>query len=197
MLDRTNGKPVLPVVDEVPMTDGFAAAQRADAAVPDGALRCRECIVWEKLDPNNIPGDPWRAVPNYNGYQPDAQGNLVFTEPNYLDADKPFLTYPPEYGATHRQGCMYDPHWDLPVLSTTSQNGGADWSNHSYSHSTNLVYFPYGTNPVAHWRGAGGNGQRALGQYQTGGILALDASTGEVALDATTSASTWRTARAR
>ena len=26
---------------------------------------------------------------------------------------------------------MYDPHWDLPVLSTTSQNGGADWSNHS------------------------------------------------------------------
>ena len=27
---------------------------------------------------------------------------------------------------------------------------------------------------------AGGNGQRALGQYQTGGILALDASTNKV-----------------
>ena len=76
---------------------------------------------------------------------------------------------------------MYDPQWDLPILSTTSQNGGADWSNHSYSHSTNLVYYPYGTNPVAHWNGAAANGQRAIGQYQTGGILAYDASTGEVA----------------
>jgi len=90
------------------------------------------------------------------------------------------VSYPPADGGDHRQGCMYDPHWDLPVLSTTSQNGGADWSNHSYSHRTNLLYWPYGTNPVAHWRGAGGNGQRARGQYQTGGILAMDASTGEV-----------------
>ena len=47
--------------------------------------------------PKNIPGDPWRAVPNYNGYQPDAGGNLVYTEPNYLDVDKPFVTIPPEY----------------------------------------------------------------------------------------------------
>ena len=75
---------------------------------------------------------------------------------------------------------MYDPHWDLPILSTTSQNGGGDWSNNSYSHRTNMVYFPYGTNPVAHWRGASSNGQRAMGQYQTGGILGYDASTGEV-----------------
>ena len=76
---------------------------------------------------------------------------------------------------------MYDPQWDAPILSTTSQNGGGDWSNHSYSHSTNLVYFPYGTNPVAHYNGASANGLRAIGQYQTGGILAYDASTGEVA----------------
>ncbi len=76
---------------------------------------------------------------------------------------------------------MYDPQWDAPILSTTSQNGGADWSNHSYSHSTNLVYYPYGTNPVAHYNGAAANGLRPIGQYQTGGILAYDASTGEVA----------------
>ena len=30
---------------------------------------------------------------------------------------------------------------------------------------------------MAHWRGAGSNGQRAIGQYQTGGILAIDAAT--------------------
>ena len=92
---------------------------------------------------------------------------------------------------------MYDPQWDLPVLSTTSQNGGRDWSNYSFSHKLGLIYFPYGVNPVAHWRGAGGNGQRAIGQYQTGGILALDAATEHRAVDATISAPTWATARAR
>jgi quinohemoprotein ethanol dehydrogenase len=178
VLDRTNGRPVLPV-DDQPMAQD--SRQNHAEAQPFPATRLLpECLVWEPLSPDNIPGDPWRGVPNYNGYQADGDGNLVYTEPNYLDPDTPFVSYPPEYGSDHRQGCMYDPHWDLPVLSTTSQNGGADWSNHSYSHRTNLVYWPYGTNPVAHWRGAGGNGQRARGQYQTGGILAMDASTQEV-----------------
>ena len=112
-------------------------------------------------------------MPNYNGYQPDAEGNLVFNPDSYVAVDEPFLTYPDGYRRDHRLGCMYDPQWDLPILSTTSQNGGADWSNHSYSHSTNLVYFPYGANPVAHCNGAAANGLRAIGQYQTGGILAL------------------------
>jgi outer membrane protein assembly factor BamB len=80
----------------------------------------------------------------------------------------------------HRKGCMYDTHWDLPVLSTTSQNGGMDWSAYSFSPTLNTLYIPYGINPVAHWRGAGGNGQRALGQYQTGGIAAFNASTTEL-----------------
>ena len=120
-------------------------------------------------------------MPNYNGYQPDAEGNLVFNPDSYVAVDEPFLTYPEGYPSDHREGCMYDPQWDVPILSTTSQNGGGDWSNHSYSHSTNLVYFPYGTNPVAHYNGASANGLRAIGQYQTGGILAYDASTGEVA----------------
>ena len=40
-----------------------------------------DCLVWQPLDPKNVPGDPWRAVPNYNGYQPDATGKLVYTEP--------------------------------------------------------------------------------------------------------------------
>ncbi|MEV5070777.1 PQQ-binding-like beta-propeller repeat protein [Microbacterium sp. LMI12-1-1.1] len=179
VLDRTNGEPVLPVTEKPMITD---SRQSHAETQPFPATRLLpECVVWEKLDPENIPGDPWRAVPNYNGYQPDAEGNLVFNPDSYVAADEPYLTYPDGYPSDHRQGCMYDPQWDVPILSTTSQNGGADWSNHSYSHSTNLVYYPYGTNPVAHYNGASANGLRAIGQYQTGGILAYDASTGEVA----------------
>ena len=178
VLDRTNGKPVLPVVDKEMITD---SRQNHAQTQPFPTTRLLpECLVWQKLDRDNIPGDPWRAVPNYNGYQPDAEGNLVFNPDSYVAADEPFLTYPENYPADHRQGCMYDPQWDLPILSTTSQNGGGDWSNHAYSHRTNLVYFPYGTNPVAHYNGASANGLRPIGQYQTGGILGYDASTGKV-----------------
>jgi glucose dehydrogenase/plastocyanin len=178
VLDRTNGEPVLPVTETPMITD---SRQNHSETQPLPATRLLpDCVVWQKLDPENIPGDPWRAVPNYNGYQPDAEGNLVFNPDSYVAADEPYLTYP-EGSSGHREGCLYDPQWDQPILSTTSQNGGADWSNHSYSHSTNLVYYPYGTNPVAHYNGASANGLRAIGQYQTGGILAYDASTGEVA----------------
>ncbi|WP_250032250.1 outer membrane protein assembly factor BamB family protein [Paractinoplanes maris] len=178
VLDRTNGKPVLPVADKPMIQD---SRQHNAATQPFPAQRLLpECVVWQKLDPRNVPGDPWRAVPNYNGYQPDADGNLVFNPDSYVKADEPFLTYPSNQPTDHRRGCMYDPQWDLPILSTTSPNGGGDWSNDSYSHSTNMVYFPYGVSPVAHWNGAASNGQRAIGQYQTGGILAYDASTGTV-----------------
>ena len=178
VLDRTNGQPVLPVVDKPMITDSRQAHSETQPFPVKRLLP--ECLVWQALDPDNIPGDPWRGVPNYNGYQPDANGNLVFNPDSYVADDEPFLTYPAGYPSDHRLGCMYDPQWDLPILSTTSQNGGGDWSNNAYSHSTNLVYFPYGTNPVAHWNGARANGQRAIGQYQTGGILAWDASTGDV-----------------
>ncbi len=177
VLDRTNGQPVLPVIQKPMITD---SRQVQPNTQPFPASRLLpECVVWQKLDADNVPGDPWRAVPNYNGYQPDADGNLVFNPDSYVAVDEPFLTYP-EGSSGHREGCMYEPQWNAPILSTTSQNGGGDWSSQSYSHSTNLVYFPYGTNPVAHYNGASANGLRALGQYQTGGIVAYDASTGEV-----------------
>lgn len=176
VIDRSNGQDVLPVIQQEMIADSRQGDPDTQPFPEERLLP--ECLVWEKLDADNIPGDPWRAVPNYNGYQADSEGNLVFNPDSYVKADEPFLSYPD--GQDHRQGCMYDPHWDLPILSTTSQNGGGDWTNNSYSHSTNMVYFPYATNPVAHWRQAAGNGQRAIGQYQTGGILAYDASTGEV-----------------
>jgi quinohemoprotein ethanol dehydrogenase len=182
-IDRTNGKPVTAVQDKARPVD-LRQLNATHQKFPVLGRVVPECLTWEKLDPNNIPGNPWRGVPNYNGYRPDftgartsaAQGNLAYTEPNYLEPDKPFVTIPAEYGVNHRKGCMYDTHWDLPVLSTTSQNGGMDWSAYSFSPKLNAFYIPYGINPVAHWRGAGGNGQRALGQYQSGGIAAFDGS---------------------
>jgi quinohemoprotein ethanol dehydrogenase len=179
MIDRTNGKSVDGIVEKGRVVD--SRQQNAPTQkFPAHGRWFPECAVWEKLGTDNIPGNPWRAVPNYNGYQPDASGNLVYTEPNYLDVDKPFLSYPSDYGSTHRMGCLYDPHFDFPVLSMTSQNGGADYSTHGYSPRTNLVYIPYGVALVAHYRSAGSNGLRALGEYQTGGVVALDASTGAV-----------------
>jgi glucose dehydrogenase/plastocyanin len=180
IIDRTNGKPITPV-EERPRPTDSRQSSAATQKFPAQGMWIPECVVWEKLGPGNIPGNPWRGVPNYNGYQPDASGNLVYTEPNYLSAsDTPFVTYPPEYGATHRKGCLFDDHWDLPVLSTTSQNGGADWSDQAYSPRTGLLYIPYGVNNVAHDRTESSNGLRALGQYQTGGLVALDGVTGEV-----------------
>ena len=177
VLDRTNGKPLLDV-EERPMITDDRQANAPTQPFPAERL-LPECVVWEKLDPANVPGDPWRGVPNYNGYQPDEEGNLVFRPDSYVAADEPHVSYP-EGHVGHRQGCMYDPQWDLPILSTTSQNGGGDWSNNAFSQRTNLLYFPYGTNNVAHWNGAASNGQRAIGQYQTGGMVAYDVTTGKV-----------------
>ena len=142
--------------------------------------------MYEKLGTDNIPGSPWRAVPNYNGYQADAQGNLVYTEPNYLDVDKPFLTSTGpgiEGGATHRMGCLYDPQFDFPVLSTTTQNGGNDFSGQAFVQHRNMYVIPWAYANVAHYRSAGSNGLRAPGEYKGGGILALDAKTGQVLWD--------------
>jgi quinohemoprotein ethanol dehydrogenase len=186
ILDRTNGKSVNGPVQMKPVVvDTRQHSAPTQPFPPHGSwtdnlgLGPDQCIVWEKLGTDNIPGNPWRGVPNYNGYQPDAQGNLVYTEPNYLDVDKPFLVYPPGH-VGHRRGCLWEPHFDLPVLTMASQNGGADLSNHGFSPRLNLYYIPYGVAPVAHYRSAGSNGLRALGEYQTGGVFALDASTGKV-----------------
>ncbi len=179
IIDRTNGKPITGI-EERPRPIDSRQSSATTQKFPSIGMWVPECVIWEKLDPANIPGNPWRGVPNYNGYQPDALGNLIYTEPNYLDVDKPNLTFPAAYGADHRKGCLFDDHWDLPVLSTTSQNGGADWSDQAYSSKTGLVYIPYGVNNVAHDRTEGGNGLRALGQYQTGGVVALNGATGEI-----------------
>ena len=143
ILDRTNGKPLTPVV-EVPVPTDSRQVQPVTQKFPAIGNWQTKCIVYEKLGTDNIPGSPWRAVPNYNGYQPDANGNLVYTEPNYLDVDKPFLTVPAGYGSAHRRGCLYDTQWDFPVLATTTQNGGNDFSGQAFVQHRNMYIVPYG-----------------------------------------------------
>jgi len=175
VLDRTNGAPVLGV-DERVVTQDSRQLSWPTQPYPRQPAWLPDCVAYQNLG-SAIPGLPHRAVPNYNGYQasPDpanpGQLQLTLTPGNYLEADAPFLSGPA------RKGCMNEATWDLPVLSTPSQNGGADWSGHSFSQNLGLYYVPYATNPSAHDRSESSNGLRALGQYQTGGIVAIDGTT--------------------
>jgi PQQ-dependent dehydrogenase (methanol/ethanol family) len=78
------------------------------------------------------------------------------------------------------QGALYDPHWDVPVLSIPGHGGGADWNHQSFSHSTQLVYTGFGYVAAAHSLTESSNGLRPPGEYQTGGIVAVDPSVNKV-----------------
>lgn len=176
VLDRTNGKPALPVVYRRVPTDARQAQPSTQPFPASGPFQ-EQCLVYQNLG-SEIPGAPNRAVPNWNGYQaqPDpekpGQYKLVLNPDNYLKNDTQYLS-------GTREGCMYDPHWDenSMFLSMTSQNGAADWSNVSISPKLNLRYIGMSYNPVAHGAFQGGNGLRQIGGYQTGGVVAVDAST--------------------
>jgi len=75
------------------------------------------------------------------------------------------------------RGPLYTPHWDVPVLSIPGHGGGADWSAKSFSHSTGLIYTGFGYVAAAHSLTEASNGLRPPGEYQTGGIVAVDPST--------------------
>lgn len=77
-------------------------------------------------------------------------------------------------------GSLYTPHWDTPVLTTPGHGGGADWNHHSYSPRTGLVYTGFGYVAAAHSLTEASNGLRPPGEYQTGGIVAVDPSTNRV-----------------
>jgi glucose dehydrogenase/plastocyanin len=180
VLDRATGLPVLPVEERAVTQDSRQNSWPTQPypAAPQQAW-LPDCVAYQNLG-SDIPGLPNRAVPNYNGYQasPDpahpGQLQLTLTPGNYLEADAPFLSGPA------RKGCLNEATWDLPMLSTPSQNGGADWSGHAFSQNLNLYFIPYATNPTAHDRSEGSNGLRAIGQYQTGGIVAMDGTTNQI-----------------
>jgi PQQ-dependent dehydrogenase (methanol/ethanol family) len=80
----------------------------------------------------------------------------------------------------YARGPLFTPHWDVPILSIPGHGGGADWSHQSYSHTTRLVYTGFGYVAAAHSLTEASNGLRPPGEYQTGGIVAVDPSTNRV-----------------
>jgi quinohemoprotein ethanol dehydrogenase len=180
VLDRTNGKPALPIeYRAVPGDVRNAPALTQPFPVSGGYMPY--CVEYQNLG-SDIPGAQNRIVPNWNGYQaePDparpGQLRLVLKTPNYLSAEDPFLVGPP------RQGCMYDGAYDgFVFMSMTSQNGGNDMTNASISPRLNLRYFGVSFSPVGHPLQQGGNGLRQIGGYQSGGLVAIDNSTNKVA----------------
>jgi glucose dehydrogenase len=60
VLDRATGKPILKA-DETPVNQDSRQASYPTQPFPNRPLPA--CLVWQALDPRNIPGDPWRAVP--------------------------------------------------------------------------------------------------------------------------------------
>lgn len=75
-------------------------------------------------------------------------------------------------------GCLFDPHWDELVLSVPGIGGGSDTNAKSYSHSTGLLYTGVGYVATAHHpTEAGAVGHRPIGEYMTGGIVAVDPTT--------------------
>jgi plastocyanin len=98
--------------------------------------------------------------------------------------DQPLGTSVPGHPAravpNYVQGALYTPHWDVPVLSIPGHGGGADWNHQSFSHSTGCVYTGFGYVAAAHSLTESSNGLRAPGEYQTGGIVAVNASTNRV-----------------
>jgi alcohol dehydrogenase (cytochrome c) len=89
----------------------------------------------------------------------------------------------PVPGSPHRavpnylQGCLYDAHWDIPLLSIPGHGGGADWNHQSFSPRTGLVYTGMGYVASAHSLTEASNGLRPPGEYQTGAVVAVDPST--------------------
>ncbi|MBO9641517.1 MAG: PQQ-binding-like beta-propeller repeat protein [Pseudacidovorax sp.] len=74
-------------------------------------------------------------------------------------------------------GCLFDPHWDVPVLTIPGHGGGANWNHQSFSPRTGLVYTGMGYVAAAHSLTEASNGLRPPGEYQTGAVVAVDPST--------------------
>lgn len=136
ILDRRDGSAPLGI-DEVPVPQDPRQKSSPTQPFPRQGGWTENCIVDQPLG-TSIPGNPNRAVPNYE------------------------------------QGCIYAAHWDIPILSIPGHGGGADWNHQSFSHSTGLMYTGFGYVASAHSLTESSNGLRPPGEYQTGGIVAVD-----------------------
>jgi PQQ-dependent dehydrogenase (methanol/ethanol family) len=147
ILDRKTGEAPLGVTER-PVPQDARQLTWPTQPYPDQGGYLEQCVTPPDLG-GPIPGDPNRAVPNYE------------------------------------MGCQYAAFWsqttERPILTTPSHNGGANWGAQAFSPSTGYFYTGYAVSPAAHYTEAGSNGQRAVGQYQSGGVVAVDASTNKVA----------------
>lgn len=130
------------------------------------------------IDELPVPQDPRQKTWPTQPYP--RQGPWTETRP----VEQPLGTEVPGHPAravpNYIVGDLFTPHWDLPVLSIPGHGGGGDWSHQSYSHSTNMLYIGFGYVAAAHSLTESSNGLRPPGEYQTGGVVAIDASTNEV-----------------
>ena len=183
-LDRTNGKPALPMVMQAsPSPQDSRQLAPTTQPTPLQSIFMPQCVALQNLG-SDVPGAQNRMVPNWNGYQaePDpanpGQLKLVYKAPNYLTPSEPFLVG----AAPPYKGCMYDTSYDgFVTMSMTGQNGGNDMTNASMSPKLGLRYVGVSFSPVGHPLQQGGNGLRQVGGYQSGAIVAIRNSTGEIA----------------
>ena len=138
ILDRRDGSAPLGI-DEVPVPQEPRQKTSPTQPFPRQGGWTENCVVDQPLG-TAVPGNPNRAVPNYE------------------------------------RGCLYAAHWDVPILSIPGHGGGADWNHQSFSQSTGLVYTGFGYVASAHSLTESSNGLRPPGEYQTGGIVAVDPS---------------------
>jgi outer membrane protein assembly factor BamB len=188
-LDRTNGKPALPI--EYRAVPGDARNNPAPTQpFPLQSIYAEQCMVLQNLGSEDpvydgvrlSKGHPNRLAPNWNGFQaePDpanpGQLKLVKKTPNYLTAQEPFLVGPPR-----DRGCLYDGTYDgFLWVYPPSQNGGNDMTVTTMSPKLNMRYVGLSFMPGAHPLAQGGNGLRMIGGYQSGAILGVNNSTGQV-----------------
>jgi PQQ-dependent dehydrogenase (methanol/ethanol family) len=142
ILDRRDGSAPLGI-DEVPVPQEPRQKTSATQPFPRQGGWTENCVVDQPLG-TSVPGNPNRAVPNYE------------------------------------RGCLYAAHWDVPILAIPGHGGGADWNHHSFSQSTGWVYTGFGYVASAHSLTEPSNGLRPPGEYQTGGIVAVDPASNRV-----------------
>lgn len=108
------------------------------------------------------------------------QGAYVETRPVEQPLGTEIPGHPSRAVPNYRIGDIYTAHWDEPILGIPGHGGGADWSGMSFSHNTGLLYTGYGYVAAAHSLTESSNGLRPPGEYQTGGIVAVDVTTNTV-----------------
>jgi alcohol dehydrogenase (cytochrome c) len=139
ILDRQDGSAPLGI-EERPVKQDARQATWPTQPFPAQGGFTELCVVQQPLG-TAVPGDPNRAVPNY------------------------------------QTGCVFDPHWDEPILTMPGHGGGANWNHQSFSRKTGLVYTGMGYVGAAHSLSEASNGLRPPGTYVTGAVVAVDPAT--------------------